>query len=115
MEEKKEDYGHITIGVGTTNEKVEIDNWMSAFYKDGRKVTIIRVEGNRLAITIENHKSSNRSAKQEMLLTEESFIAIYASMSLHMLAEGSNLEEIFDKSTNRGEVDYACSPNLNLQ
>ena len=114
MEEEKEDYGFATIGVGTTNEKVRIENWISAYYKDGRKFTIVRLENENLALTIENHETSDRNTRQEMLLTQESFFSMYATMCLHMLAEGVDLEEVFNKATQKGGIDYACTPNLKL-
>lgn len=114
MKEPNEDYGFATIGVGTANEKVRIENWISAHYKDGRKITITRLEGNDIGITVENHESSNRSTRQEMLLTQESYMAIYATISLHLMGEGGDPEKKIADSINGEDIHYSCTPNLKI-
>jgi len=111
---KENKYGEATVGYGSDQErKVPIMNWISAHFKDGRKISIIKMEDNKgYAFTVENHESSDRSTKQQMWLTEESFIGLFSSMSIHMSAEGIDFQSKLEEAITTDEVEFNCSDNL---
>jgi hypothetical protein len=115
MSETKENkYGEVTIGFGGSEQRsIPIESWLSAHYKDGRKLTIVKMKNKEgYGVTVENHESSDRSTKQEMLLTNETFIALFATMSLHMTGEGIDFTKELAESVVNEDIGYNCSDNL---
>lgn len=115
-ENKKENkYGVATVGYGGEQQReVPIESWLYAIYKEGRKISIIKMEDKEgYALTVENHESSNRSVKQQMWLTPESFMGLFASMSLHMSSDGIDFNKMLAESVVNEHIEYNCSENIN--
>jgi hypothetical protein len=112
----EEDYGKATVGYGTPNEReIPIEKWLSAYYVDGRKFSVVKLENNNYILTIENHESSGRDVKQQMMLTEGSLIALIATVNLFMTGDKMNFENQLNTILGTDKsIQYNCSDNFEI-
>ena len=112
----EEDYGKATIGHGTPNEReIPIIKWISAYYNGGRKFSVVQWEDGNYILTIENHESSGRDVKQQMLLTEGSLIALIATVNLFMTGDKINFEDKLNSIlSDTKSIQFDCSDNFEI-
>lgn len=73
----KPKYPSITVGYGTPEQReIGVDDYVQAQFKDGRLITVMKLEDNSFMSVVENPEKSGRHPRQEIWLSEESFAGL---------------------------------------
>lgn len=112
-ESKNNDYGHATVGAGTSTPKeLKIIDFLQATFKNNRLASVTELEDGAFGLAIENPPSSGRS-NQTMLLSKESLLAVVSVTMLFLKLKGLDFDVELEKALGGSDsIDYACSENL---
>lgn len=111
--EEKTNYGEATLGVGGPEErKVPIESWMEGEFNDGRIVTVVKLQEDTYALTVRNVGDNDRNPRQEMLLTEDSLLALMTIVQMHWYSSDRKPEEMLENAMKGKDIQYRMSDNL---
>lgn len=112
--ETKMNYGKITVGLGTENQRdIQITDFVQTFLKDDRKITVAELEDNSYTLSVENNPSGERSSQNMMWLTKESFIGLISTAVLYLNLKCEDMDEMLKQTIENDKVNYIFSKNLN--
>lgn len=110
--EDNEKYGVATVGYGSTQQrKIPLMDFITAYYKDNRQITISELINNEgMILSVENYESSGRSS-QKMWLTKDSVFGLFTTFLLYCKVKNINVDTAMQDLTNN-EIKYILSENL---
>ena len=110
----KQEKQTVTLGDGEETRKVEVKNANIFSYDTGRTIRIMQLGDNEgITMQIFNEDSTGRDTRQEMFLTEESFIALIASATEFINHIDMDTVSLLKKVTNDKAVDFHSYNNKN--
>lgn len=113
MSEEKEDYGSVTIGWGKSDQReLKIIDFVRSEFKDNRMAQCCQLEDGTYCIALENYESSGRNTVNIMRLSEESFMAVIANITLYAQIKGWDLVDMTKKALDGDVIKYNYSDNL---
>lgn len=113
MKNKKESFGKITIGVGTTlRRELNIIDYVQCKFKDNRVCTISKIEDGSYSLTIENPESSGRNPQSSIWLSKDSYLSLIAASFIYWGCKGEDAETLIKQVMEGNKVEYNFSNNL---
>ncbi len=104
--------GKITIEGGGV---IEIEDFVQAFFKDGRVASVCGLEDGSLALVVNNPSSSGRAAQAAIRLSKESTMALIFTCFLYFFGHGDSVDSLFKSSVENSEVlEFTYSDNLSF-
>jgi hypothetical protein len=115
MSEKK-DYGKVTIGYGTPNQKeLSVLEFFQTTYADNRNISIAKLEDDTLFLTVENPKSSGRQPQSVVRLSKESFVGLIVTIQIYANSIGLDMKAEIEKHMNGETIGYSHSDNITIK
>lgn len=112
MKKKAESYGKVGIEDVNGFREIDIVEFLSGDFRDGRKVSVYETEESSFIMLVENPETSGRAIKSEIHLSKESFIALMSMMHLFLDARGRDLNQLLQQEIKQNEITYSCSNTL---
>ena len=106
-------YGKVTVGVRTNPEEINIESYVSASFKDHRRISISELEEDKgFILSVENPESTGRNMNQKMWLSRTSFIGLMNTAIIFWSCKGEDLTDLLKESVHTNELLYDKSDNL---
>lgn len=103
----------IKVGVGTPTERLlEVKDFVCADFVGDRTVEILKLEDSTVTVSIINPIDSGRDKKQVMLLTRESLIGLWLTMSVYLQLTDKPITDLITEVSGGPTLSYTCSPNI---
>jgi len=108
-----ENYGKITVGIGSDPRDINIESFVQADFKDHRLISVSELENNEgFILCVENPESTGRHKQQTMWLSRESFIGLINTAHLFWMSKNEDMQKLLLESLDSKEVRYTASNNL---
>ena len=103
----------ITVGVGTPEQRdINIKSFVQSKFKDGRLISLFKLEDDSFLGLVENPLESQRNQRQEIWLSNESFIGFLSVCYLLSAHSNSDFGEMLKGAIESDNIDYIFSPDL---
>lgn len=93
-----------------TPKEVIVKNYIRCDYESDKIITVGRTDEGNFILNVTKNDDSGKETVANMILTEDSFYAMFTSMMIFTEHHGINMTDKMNQLIHNEKVKYICSP-----